>query len=102
MWSKLKSFLKKNSSIFIISPTIALTVTVAQGIGFFNLSEWQTRDFFFRLRSHLEVKPDIGSQVVIVTIDEKDIQSVGEWPIPDAELADLIDKIRLQKPRAIG
>ncbi|MGB3654755.1 MAG: CHASE2 domain-containing protein, partial [Rivularia sp. (in: cyanobacteria)] len=101
MWSKLKSFFQRNRSIFIITPTIALTVTVAQGIGLFNLSEWQTRDWFFRLRSQVESK-DLASEIVVVTIDEKDIQKIGEWPIPDAELADLIEKIRAQKPRSIG
>lgn len=101
MWSKLKSFFKRNRSIFIITPAVTATVVIAQGIGLFNLSEWQTRDLFFVLRSQLE-KPQNLTQVVIVTIDEKDIQSVGEWPIPDAELADLLEKIKKQKPRAIG
>lgn len=101
MWSKLKSFFKLNRSIFIITPAVSAAVVIAQGVGLFNLSEWQTRDLFFVLRSQLE-EPQDSTQVVIVTIDEKDIQSVGEWPIPDAELADLLEKIRLQKPRAIG
>lgn len=101
MWSKLKSFFRRNRSVFIITPTVTAAVVIAQGVGLFNLSEWQTRDWFFRLRSRIESK-DLASEIVVVTIDEKDIQKTGEWPIPDAELADLIDKIRSQKPRAIG
>ncbi len=102
MWSTLKSFIKRNRSIFIITPTVTAAVVFAQGVGLFNLSEWQTRDSFFRLRSQLENKQDLISKVVVVTIDEKDIESVGKWPIPDTALADLLDKIKKQNPRAIG
>jgi CHASE2 domain-containing sensor protein/DNA-binding NarL/FixJ family response regulator len=102
MWCKLKSFIQRNRSIFIITPTVSAAVVIAQGVGLFNLSEWQTRDWFFRLRSQSESKQDLVSKVVVVTIDEKDIQQVGEWPVPDTVLADLLDKIRTQKPRAIG
>lgn len=102
MWYKLKSFFRRSRSVFIVTPTVAVAVSIIQGIGLFNLPEWQTRDWFFRLRSQLEYKQNLASKIVIVTIDEKDIQSVGKWPIPDSALANIIEKIRLQKPRAIG
>ncbi len=102
MWYKFKSFFRRNRSVFIITPTVAIAVSIAQGIGLFNLSEWQTRDWFFRVRSQVEKKQNLTSKVVIITVDEQDIQSVGKWPIPDYALADVIKKIRLQKPRAIG
>ncbi|MEL6461845.1 MAG: CHASE2 domain-containing protein [Cyanobacteria bacterium J06621_15] len=102
MWHKLKSFFKHNRSIFIITPTITATVIAAQGVGLFNLSEWRTRDSFFSLRSQLQNKSDLATKIIVVTIDEKDIESVGEWPIPDTSLADLLDKIRKQEPRVIG
>ena len=38
----------------------------------------------------------------MVTIDEADIQAVGDWPITDAVLAQLLTNIRLQNPRVIG
>ncbi|MEA5596592.1 CHASE2 domain-containing protein [Rivularia sp. UHCC 0363] len=102
MWCKLKSFFRRNRNVFIITPTVTVAVVIAQGIGLFNLPEWQTRDWFFRLRSQSENKQNLASKIAIVTVDEKDIQSVGKWPIPDAALADLLEKIKLQKPRAIG
>ena len=102
MWCKIKSFFKRNKSIFFITPTITVAVIAAQGVGLFKLSEWQTRDLFFSLRSQSESKSDLAQKIVVVTIDEKDIQSVGEWPIPDDSLADLLDKVSKQKPRAIG
>ncbi|AFY54837.1 putative transmembrane sensor domain protein [Rivularia sp. PCC 7116] len=102
MWRKFKSLFKRNKSLFIITPTVTVAVAIAQGLGLFNLSEWRVRDSFFSLRSQLEGKQDLASEIVVVTIDEKDIQSVGKWPIPDSALADLIQKIKLQKPRSIG
>ncbi|MEM7554440.1 MAG: CHASE2 domain-containing protein [Cyanobacteria bacterium P01_A01_bin.84] len=107
MWYKLKIFVQRNRNVLIITPIIAIAVSIGQGVGLFNLSEWQTRDSFFRLRSQIEGQQntfasEIADKIVIVTIDEKDIHSVGKWPIPDSALANLLEKIKLQKPRAIG
>ncbi|MBD2209583.1 CHASE2 domain-containing protein [Nostoc linckia FACHB-104] len=98
MWRKFKAFIQQTRSILIITPSVALTVIVGQSLGLFNLPEWKIRDSWFRQSS-----PDkIADEIVIVTIDEQDIQSVRKWPIPDWALAELLDKIRAQKPRAIG
>ncbi|MCJ8282809.1 MAG: CHASE2 domain-containing protein, partial [Rivularia sp. ALOHA_DT_140] len=102
MWCRLKSFVKRNGSFCAITCNVTLAVIIVQSVGLFNLSEWQTRDWFFRLRSKLAGEGNIAAKVVVVTIDEKDIQTVGKWPIPDNALAELIEKIKLQKPRAIG
>jgi CHASE2 domain-containing sensor protein/CheY-like chemotaxis protein len=108
MWSKLQAFIQRNRSVLIITPTVALTVIVGQSLGIFNLSEWKLRDEWVRQRS-CEASTRIGcsqqtiaEEIVIVTIDERDIQSVGKWPIPDWSLAQLLEKIRSQQPRSIG
>ncbi len=98
MWRKLKSFWQQSRSVFIITPSVAITVLAGQSLGLFNLVEWKFRDELFRLRSPTQ----LASSVVVVTIDEADIQSVKKWPIPDWALADLLMKIREQNPRAIG
>jgi CHASE2 domain-containing sensor protein/DNA-binding response OmpR family regulator/nitrogen-specific signal transduction histidine kinase len=98
MWRKFKAFIQQTRSILIITPTVALTVIVGQSVGLFNLPEWKLRDEWMRLRS----SSILAKEIVIVTIDERDIQLVGKWPIPDESLAQLIEKIRLQQPRAIG
>lgn len=41
-------------------------------------------------------------RVVIVGIDEKDIQWVKRYPIPDEKIAELLIKLESYKPRAIG
>ncbi|MBD2327987.1 CHASE2 domain-containing protein [Alkalinema sp. FACHB-956] len=98
MWHRFRQLVKDTRSVCIITPTVTLAVISGQLVGLFNLSEWKTRDEFFRLRS----QDTLADSVVVVTIDEEDIRSVKKWPIPDWALADLITKIRDQKPRAIG
>jgi adenylate cyclase len=54
-------------------------------------------DQFFRWRSP---EPE-DRRIVIIGIDEADIRQY-QWPIDDALLAKLLDKVRQQQPRAIG
>ncbi|BAT55170.1 two-component hybrid sensor and regulator [Nostoc sp. NIES-3756] len=98
MWRKLKSFINRTRSILIITPSVSMIVIMGQSLGLFNLLEWRIRDQWVRQHASQEM----ADEVVIVTIDEKDIQTVGKWPIPDWSLAELLTKIKQQKPRAIG
>ncbi len=98
MWHKLKQFFDQNRSVLAITPSIAISVVIGQAIGLFNLPEWKARDQLFRLQATSK----LADSVVVVTIDEQDIQLVKDWPIPDQALAELLEKIRAQKPRAIG
>jgi adenylate cyclase len=95
-WSKLKNL--ANYRLLSIAPSVAIAAIIGNSLGVFNLLEWGIRDEFFRIRPAEPIDPAI----VIVTIDEPDIKAVGDWPIPDQTLADLLIKIREQKPRAIG
>ncbi|MBW4616403.1 MAG: CHASE2 domain-containing protein [Desmonostoc vinosum HA7617-LM4] len=98
MWRKFQTLIQSTRSVLIITPSVALTVMIGQSLGLFNLPEWKLRDEWVRLRSQSE----IADEVVIVTIDEQDIQSVGKWPVPDWALAKLLKKIKAQQPRSIG
>jgi CHASE2 domain-containing sensor protein/nitrogen-specific signal transduction histidine kinase len=98
MWRKIQAFIQRTRSILIITPSVAMTVIVGQSLGLLNLPEWKIRDQWFHQRA-AEV---VADEIVIVSIDEQDIQSVRKWPVPDWALAQLLDKIRQQKPRAIG
>ena len=105
MWRRFQAFIQRTRSVLIITPSVALTVMVGQSLGLFNLPEWKIRDEWVRQRSS-QAMPMAGyayaDDIVIVTIDERDIQSVRKWPIPDWALARLLEKIRAQQPRAIG
>ena len=67
-------------------------------LGIFQLMEWATLDQFFRWRPRESTDP----RITIVTIDESDITHVGQWPIPDAVLAKLIENLAKHNPKAIG
>jgi CHASE2 domain-containing sensor protein len=75
-----------------------IVVVIARLCGLLQDFELITLDTFLRSRP-LEATDD---KVVIVGIDEKDIRSVGSYPIPDKEIAILIKKIQKYKPTAIG
>ncbi|NES21678.1 MAG: CHASE2 domain-containing protein [Symploca sp. SIO3E6] len=66
--------------------------------GSLQILEWITFDTFMRLRP---TEP-IDERVVIVGIDEEDIQNVGSYPIPDQEIAELLQNLQTYQPRAIG
>ena len=85
----------------VISP-IALSISgLAIAIsytGIFEVFELSIFDYWFRLRP-TEAREE---RIVVVTIDESDLNYLGQWPISDEVLAQLIDKINRQQPRAIG
>lgn len=67
-------------------------------IGLLQPLEWWTLDYFLRLRS----SEPTDDHILIVGIDEKDIQTIDTYPIPDAQLADLIERLQASQPAAIG
>ena len=64
----------------------------------FQLFELLAFDTWVRLRP-LEAKEN---RVVVVTISESDINELGQWPLSDRTLSQLITKINQYQPRAIG
>ncbi len=84
--------------ILVIAPTIGGLILVIRMLGLLQMLEWAAFDQWFRLRP-LE---KVDDRIVIITIDEATIRSVGQWPLPDAAFAKVLDRIRQQKPRAIG
>ena len=44
----------------------------------------------------------VHEPVVIVTIDEKSLTEMGQWPWPRVQMASLVDKIAAYKPAVIG
>jgi adenylate cyclase len=95
---KFNSNIKQLLPVLIATSCIAgLTIAVSY-LSVFQLLEWFALDNWFRLRP-LEVKE---SRIVVVTISESDIDKLGQWPMSDRILSQLITKIARQQPRAIG
>src|SRR5919202_282578 len=98
MLRKLKRQIGKWRGVLITATSVAGLVIAGNSAGFFQLLEWNAHDQFFRLRPRELIDP----RLVIVTIDESDIKKLGQWPISDAVLAKLIEKLKAQQPLAIG
>lgn len=60
--------------------------------------EWAMLDSFFQARPPAKIDP----RITIITIDEPDIQQIGQYPLSDRILARTIQTLKSYKPRAIG
>ena len=98
MWQKLKLSIARWRVLLITAPSIAVLMSVGSFLGVFQLLEEMVRDEFFRRRPLEEPE----AAIAVVLIEEADIAAVGDWPIPDGVLAELLKKLRSQQPLAIG
>lgn len=98
MWKKLGQQLWEWRGVFITAPSIAGLLIALRLAGWLQPLEWWALDQSFRLRPLEPADP----RIVIVGIDEPDLKKVGTWPVPDAVIAQLLEKLKQQQPRAIG
>ncbi len=73
-------------------------VLVSRITGTMQPLEWIALDSFLRWRPPEPIDP----RITIVGINEGDIQALKAYPVPDAQLAALIQKLQSYRPRAIG
>lgn len=73
-------------------------VTIARLTGSLQALEWMGFDRMLQSRP-VEAADD---RLLIVGINERDIKQVGKYPIPNRELAELLQVLQAAKPRAIG
>ncbi|MEG4806753.1 CHASE2 domain-containing protein [Microcoleus sp. F8-D3] len=97
MLKTIKKWVARERRVLITASAVASTVIVMRWFGFFQVWEWAAFDQFVRWRP---AEP-IDSRIVIVEIKEADLQKYG-YPISDAVLAQLLQKLHAGKPRAIG
>ncbi|MEG4069446.1 CHASE2 domain-containing protein [Microcoleus sp. Pol11C2] len=97
MLKTIKKWVDRERRVLITASAVASTVIVMRWFGFFQVWEWAAFDHFVRWRP---AEP-IDSRIVIVEIKEADLQKYG-YPISDAVLAQLLQKLHAGKPRAIG
>ncbi|WP_324705483.1 adenylate/guanylate cyclase domain-containing protein [Lyngbya sp. CCY1209] len=95
---RLSSIKFRQVSGLLIPPVVAALTIAVRATGGLQLFEWAAFDQFLRLRP-LE-PPD--PRIVVITVDEPDIREVGQWPLPDATIAELVKIVRRQDPVAIG
>ncbi|MFB2875703.1 CHASE2 domain-containing protein [Floridanema aerugineum] len=95
---KVKQQLLKDQRVWISVSIVAAGLISLRLMGLLQFGEWEAFDQFFRLRPPQLV----DERILIVGIEEGDIQRLGSWPIPDRNMAELIEKISSLQPRAIG
>ncbi len=77
---------------------VAALVLGLQLSGALQLFEFAVLNQWFRLRP-----PEaITVPIVIVTITEDDLRQAGRWPLSDAQLAALLNRVKRDRPAAIG
>lgn len=97
MWATLKQWLKQERRVLLTASGVATAVILLRSLGLLQPWEWALLDQFCRWRP--PEPPDL--RVVIVGIDEADLHKYG-YPIPDAVMAELLQKLSAQQPMAIG
>ncbi|MEH2235938.1 CHASE2 domain-containing protein [Nostoc sp.] len=95
---RLKQSLSRGHRELITAASVAVCVLLLHSIGLLQSLELAALDEFFRLRPY-EPQED---RITIVVIDEAYLKEVGLWPIPDTKIAQLLQKLNVHKPRAIG
>jgi adenylate cyclase len=84
--------------VLIAAPSVAGIVILLRLVGILQPLEWFAYDLMFLARP---LEPQ-DQRIVIVGINEADIQKLGHYPVNDGEIAQLLEKIKSQKPKAIG
>ncbi len=95
---RLKQSLGRGHRELITASSIVVCILFLRSIGLLQSLELAALDQLFRLRPH-ELPED---RITIVSIDEASLRQVGSWPIPDGVIAQLLQKLKVQNPSAIG
>ncbi len=98
LWNRLKQWVQQERHVLITSAGVTGAVIILRLFGILQSSELAVLDQLF----HLRPPEPVDNRIVIVEINEQDIKQVGEWPVPDNVMAQLLVKLNSYQPRAIG
>lgn len=99
---------KRQLEILLASPTLTsvvvsllviLLVLGLQATG--SLEGWELKTYDWLLRIQPAEKPPDPS-VVLLTLSEKDVESLGSWPLSDSQMEEILSRLLQQQPRVIG
>ena len=99
MLSEIRRQISKGRKTVAMGLTLAAAISLATAGGFFESAEIGILDQFFRLRA-IRAEPD--KRILVVTISEEDITALGQWPMSDGTLSELLVAIDKHHPVAIG
>jgi CHASE2 domain-containing sensor protein len=99
MFFRLTKITKKRYKILLAALGLSIIIVFFRSLGILQGLEWNALDFLFTHRFLVDSSQD---KVVLVTLSEKDIKNLQEYPLSDRSVVNLIKKINTQKPRVIG
>ena len=99
MLQQIKSQVEKSKQVAAVGLGLFGAIALATASGVFESSELKILEQFFKVRASAE---RIDDRILVVTIDESDLSMLGHWPMSDATLAELIQKISEREPAKIG
>lgn len=80
--------IKRYRRYVIMALVFLLVMGIADTMGFFLGMDFYTYDLFFRLRG-TQTPPD---RLMIVAVDEKSLEKLGQWPIPRKHYAEFLER----------
>ncbi|MEH2350543.1 MAG: CHASE2 domain-containing protein [Nostoc sp.] len=95
---RLKQSLSRGHRELITAVSVAVCVLLLHSIGLLQSLELAALDQFFRLRPN--EPPE--ERITIVVINESYLNEIRSWPIPDTKIAQLLQKLNVHKPLAVG
>ena len=84
---------------FLISLTVCLSVLSLRNIGWLQFLELSAYDFYLKRKVD---KMPADPRIAVIKITESDIQKLGQWPISDAVMAEMLSNILDQRPAIVG
>jgi adenylate cyclase len=92
------TLLWQQGAVLMTVPVVAGLILATRSVGALQTLEWMAYDEFVKLTP----KPAVDDRILIVGIDEPDLQAIKQFPMDDATLAALLEKLKQGKPTAIG
>ena len=88
----------------VIAVAIAVGVLSTQHLGLLDPLEQGSYEYWVRQRPQWQVpgRSTPESDIVVIGITEADIRAQNQWPLSDQTLAQLLNTLQQQSPRAIG
>jgi diguanylate cyclase (GGDEF)-like protein/PAS domain S-box-containing protein len=84
--------------VWITASGVAVGIVGLRLAGVLQLGEFALYDQMFRWRP---AEP-VDERIVLVTVEESDLDRLQQWPMSDAQLSELLNRIDQAKPKAIG
>lgn len=98
VWKRIKSELAVWRVGALPGLVVIAAVTIGRGLGGLQLAEWAVLDRGLRWRP----AEAIDERIVVIGLTEQDIQRIGRYPVPDRDLANLLQTLQRHQPTVIG